>query len=188
MSHRPLAIFAALTLALTLPVASARASDPLLSGYGGPGGGEQVVLGGSTVKSPKSSSGASAPAQDPATAPLDASAGASSSGTSSGSASGGSALTRKPQRKKSSSSASQPKSDADEDTTQATTTTKPVALRGAPKVVAYPTRAGEVGGLPITAPGVLLLVLGVAAAALVGLGLRRLSGFDRGHDPQVSGR
>jgi hypothetical protein len=54
--------------------------------------------------------------------------------------------------------------------------------------VAYPTRAGEVGALPVSTAGILLIVLGVAAATLVGLGLRRLSGFDRPSDPQVSDR
>jgi hypothetical protein len=184
MPSRSLATIVALTLALALPVASAHASDPLLSGYGGPGGGEQVVLGGNTVKPPKSSSSA----QDPATASLKAGTGSETSSPASGtSASGGSGassgLTRKPQRKKSSSSSSKDRGD---DGDQGTTTTT-ATLPGAPEVVAYPTRTGDVGGLPVSAPGVLLVVLGVVAAMLVGLGLRRLCGFDRGSDPQVSG-
>ena len=181
MPPLPLATIAALTLALTLPVASAHASDPLLSGYGGPGGGEQVVLGGNTVKSTNSSS----PAQDPATAPLKADTGAPSPGTAASGA--GSTLTRKPQRKKSSSSSSKDKDDAAGQSTAKPTTT--TATRpGAPEVVAYPTRAGDVGGFPVSTLGILLIVLGVAAATLAGLGLRRLSGFDRASDPQVSGR
>jgi hypothetical protein len=179
MLSRPLATIAALSLALTLPAASAHASDPLLSGYGGPGAGEQVVVGG-TVKPSGSSS--SAAAQDPESASLEADTGAASSAGASGAA-----LTSKPQRKKSSSSSSKDKSDDNgQSTTSGTTTT--ATLPGAPEVVAYPTRAGDAGGLPLSAPGVLLIVLGIAAATLVGLGLRRLSGFDRASDPQVSGR
>lgn len=177
MPRRPLAIVATLTLALALPVASAHASDPLLSGYAGPGGGEQVVLGGTTVDTTKSSS-----SQD---ADLAADAGPTSSAAESGGAN--STLTRKPQHQKSSSSSS--KDEGDDDSRSATnggTTTATPA--GAPEVVAYPTRAGDVGDLPVSAPGMLLIVLGVAAATLVGLGLRRLSGFDRAPDPQVSDR
>src|SRR3954466_12220381 len=47
MIHRSPLLLALLAL-LALPI-PARAADPLLSGYAGPGSGEQVVLGGETV-------------------------------------------------------------------------------------------------------------------------------------------
>jgi hypothetical protein len=179
-----LPLLLALVTVLALP-AGARASDPLLSGYAGPGGGEQVVLGGTTVGSdktpPSGGSGATSSAggtnataeQSLKAAPTTSASGAASSSN----------LSRKPQRKKSSSSASKQKAD-DTSSTSATTTAPTAAIpSGAPVVVAYPTRAGEVGGLPVSAVGVLLGVLGLAALVLAGLGLRRLSSAS---DPQVS--
>jgi hypothetical protein len=183
MTHR-LTLIPALVLALALPVASAQASDPLLSGYAGPGGGEQVVLGSDTAGSGSGSSSSSSRADAPlkATATTPAPAAAAASPSSSGTSSDTPALTSRPQRKKSSSSASQDTGDdppTQTTTTQTTTTAAPV---GAPERVAYPTRAGEVSGLPVAPGGLLLVVLGVAAAVLVGLGLRRLSYAD--NDPE----
>jgi hypothetical protein len=171
-------------LAVLLIPAGAHASDPLLSGYAGPGAGEQVVLGGATAggkgggsDTPSggagaASSGASAatrPAQDqslraPATVTPAPSAAESQGATP--------ALTRKPQRRKPSSSSS--KHQADAGTSANTTTTTAATLPGAPEVVAYPTHAGAVSGLPLSAGGVLLVVLGLAGLILVVLGLRRL--------------
>lgn len=190
---RSLATIAALVLAVTLPAATAQASDPLLSGYGGPGAGEQVVLGGGKASPSKPSSKASQTStytQDPATAPLKASTAPVPAASSASSSRATSTLTRKPQRKKSSSRTSQSKDEGHDDDQNATSkvTTTPAPLPGAPEVVAYPTRAGEVGDLPISAPGLLLIVLGVAAATLVGLGLRRISGLERDPDAQVPGR
>ncbi|HET6507264.1 MAG TPA: hypothetical protein VFG42_10775 [Baekduia sp.] len=198
MSVRPLAILAALVLALALPVASAHATDPLLSGYAGPGGGEQVVLGGGSVGAKKGSSSGRAGTSDPGSASLKADTSASSPAAPAG-ASGGakSTLTSKPQRKTSSSPSSKREGHAESErhtsaqgaakSTTATTTT--ATLPGAPEVVAYPTRAGDgSGGLPISAAGIVLLVLGLAAATLIGLGLRRLSGSEAAQAPQVSGR
>ncbi|MCW2985496.1 MAG: hypothetical protein JWR63_3066, partial [Conexibacter sp.] len=73
--------------------------------------------------------------------------------------------------------------------TTAASATAATTLPGAPAVVAYPTRAGEVGGLPLSAAGVLLGVLGIAALVLAGLGLRRLAPGpgEPPHPPQVSG-
>jgi cobalamin biosynthesis Mg chelatase CobN len=178
-----LPLLLALVTVLALP-AGAHASDPLLSGYAGPGGGEQVVLGGTTVGSdktpPSGGSGTTSAAATGATAQQSLKAAPTS--TASGAASS-SNLSRKPQRKKSSSSASKQKAD-DTSSTSATTTAPTAAIpSGAPVVVTYPTRAGEVGGLPVSAVGVLLGVLGLAALVLAGLGLRRLSSAS---DPQVS--
>jgi hypothetical protein len=187
---RRLATILALTPALALPVASAHAADPLLSGYAGPGGGEQVVLGSTTVKTTKSSSGSSSASQpnpgDQSLAAATPSA-STSSAASDESEGASSTITRKPQRKKSSSSTSKDAGDDEQTTTtgSGTTTTTTATQPGAPAVVAYPTRAGEVSGLPVSAAGILLLVLGIAAATLLGLGLRRFSGSDDPHDPQV---
>lgn len=189
---RRLATIFALMSALALCAAPAHAADPLLSGYAGPGGGEQVVLGGTTVKTPNKSSKASSSRQDPADAPLKAAPAPSSTASSAtpGESEGASStLTRKPQRKKSSSSTSKDAGDDGTKTTTGTstttTTTTAATLPGAPEVVAYPARAGEVSGLPISAAGILLVVLGLAAATLLGLGLRRFSGSDDPRDPQV---
>jgi hypothetical protein len=191
--RRRLATILIAVSALTLPVASAHAADPLLSGYAGPGGGEQVVLGSTTLKKTDKGSSASTSGQDAAadaSLKADTSSASTASSPSSGESNGASStLTRKPQRKKSSSPTSKDRGDDANTTTSGsstTTTTTPAALPGAPEVVAYPTRAGEVSGLPISAPGILLVVIGVAAATLLGLGLRRFSGSDDPQDPQVS--
>lgn len=191
--RRRLATLLVLMPALALPAASAHAADPLLSGYAGPGGGEQVVLGSTTLKTTDKASTASTSGQDDAgnaSLKADTSSASTASSTSSGESNGASStLTRKPQRKKSSSSTSKDAGDDAKTTTtgsSTTTTTTPATLPGAPEVVAYPTRAGEVSGLPISAPGILLVVIGVAAATLLGLGLRRFSGSDDPQDPQVS--
>lgn len=164
----------ALLMLLLLPAAG-RASDPLLSGYAGPGAGEQVVLGGATVGG---GGGSGTPSGRGA---ADESLRAATSG-SAPSASGG--LTSTPQKRKSpSSSASHPTTMSHGAT--ASTTTAPA---GAPHVVAYPTRAGAVSELPISAGGVLALVAAVALLVLLGLGLRRLSAGseDAPRHPQVS--
>ena len=97
-------------------------------------------------------------------------------------------LTEKPQqRKRPSSAASRPKKDAGPTTTAPKTTTKATPV-GAPRAVAYPTRAGEVSGLPISAGGILALVAAIALFVLAALGLRRLSvgSEDAPRRPQVS--
>jgi hypothetical protein len=178
-------------LTLLLVPASGQAADPLLSGYAGPGSGEQVVLGGATVGggsggsggSGTSSSSSTADAADQSLKATTGSAPGASSTTTSSSGSG--TLTQKPQKQSSSSSKA---------TSSGTTSTSPKAaatatLAGAPAVVAYPTREGEVGSLPITGGGVLLAVIGLAALVLMGLGLRRLGGeTDDRKVPQVSAR
>jgi hypothetical protein len=161
-------------LLLALP-AAAQAADPLLSGYAGPGGGEQVVLGGATVGGgggPKSGGrgGAVATADESLRAPT----------TPAVASRGAATLTGKPQKRKSgSSSASHEKTmpgAASTGSKSPVTTTRP----GAPVVVAYPTRAGAVSGLPISAGGVVALLAAIALLVLAGLGLRRVI------SPQVS--
>jgi hypothetical protein len=175
-------------LALCLLPAGAHASDPLLSGYAGPGGGEQVVLGGAAVGGggggggDSGGSGAAVSLRAVTTPAPSAGASPSSSPTTS------SNITRKPERKKSSSSTSKTQTHAgtSANTTKTATT---ATLAGAPTVVAYPSRAGEVSGPPVSAAGVLLGVLGLAALVLAGLGLRRLSAAPvrAPTSPQVSG-
>jgi len=57
-------------------------------------------------------------------------------------------------------------------------------------VVAYPTRAGDAGGLPLSLGQVLLGVLGLGVLALAAVGLRRLGGgYDEPPPPaQVTGQ
>jgi hypothetical protein len=177
MSPRFSLILISVLLMLGLP-AAASASDPLLSGYAGPGGGEQVVLGagmvggggggtsgggGSATATADESLRATTPAAAPAPAP---------SGT-------GKLAGTPGKRKNGSSAASQhqkmPKA-AEAGSTSATST----AVAGAPPVVAYPSRAGAVSRLPISAGGVLALVAAIAVFVLAAMGLRRLI------SPQVS--
>jgi flagellar biogenesis protein FliO len=72
--------------------------------------------------------------------------------------------------------------------TSTKTTTNKATPAGAPHAVAYPTRAGAVSGLPISAGGVLALVAAIALFVLAALGLRRLSvgSEDAPRRPQVS--
>jgi hypothetical protein len=170
----------ALVILLAFPAAG-HASDPLLSGYGGPGGGEQVMLGGGAVGGGGGTSGGSgapvATGDESLRATVPSSAAAPSTSNK---------LTSTPQkRKSSSSSASHPKKTMPSGATQTTTTTTPA---GAPQAVAYPTRTGEVSGLPISAGGLLALVAAVALFVLAALGLRRLSvgSEDAPRRPQVS--
>jgi hypothetical protein len=170
----------ALLILLAFPAAG-HASDPLLSGYGGPGGGEQVMLGGGTVGGGGGTSGDSgAPA---ATGDESLRATGGRDGVSAAAPSAASKLTDTPQKRKSpSSSASHVK------TMPSGSTTTPATSAGAPQAVAYPTRAGEVSGLPISAGGILALVAAVALFVLATLGLRRLSvgSEDAPRQPQVS--
>jgi hypothetical protein len=147
MTHRsPLLLAVLALLALPMP---ARAADPLLSGYAGPGSGEQVVLGGQTV------------------------------GGGGGGAGGRPAnTTDKPEGKKPSSSSSKHEVTSGSSASSAAAPAQPA---GAPPAVAYPTRAGEVGGLPFSLGEALLAVAALALLVLTGLGLRRLT--DRPQDP-----
>jgi hypothetical protein len=170
----------ALLILLLFPAAG-HAADPLLSGYAGPGGGEQVVLGGGTVGGGGGTSGGSRAAATTADESLRAPA--SSSAVAPGTPS---KLTEKPQKRKTPlSAASQPKTMPSSATTATTNKTAPA---GAPQTVAYPTRAGAVSGLPISAGGVLALAAAIALFVLAALGLRRLSvgSEDAPRGPQVS--
>jgi hypothetical protein len=170
----------ALLILLAFPAAG-HASNPLLSGYGGPGGGEQVMLGGGAVGGGGGTSGGSGEAAAAGDESLRATSGRGAVSAAAPSAS--STLTAAPQkRKRPSSSAAHAKTTPSGSTTTATTSA------GVPQAVAYPTRAGEVSGLPISAGGILALVAAVALFVLAALGLRRLSvgSEDAPRRPQVS--
>jgi hypothetical protein len=168
-------------LVLALP---AQAADPLLSGYAGPGSGEQVVLGSQTVGKggggggPAGGAGAAASADLRATAPA-----ATTSPSGAGAAATPSSdHAAKAKRKKPSSSSSKQKMGS------ATSTSSTDAARqpGVPRVVAYPTRAGAVSGFPVSLGDVLLAIAALALLALGVLGLRRLTaGSDDPPAPQV---
>jgi hypothetical protein len=176
--------------AVLLVPASSQAADPLLSGYGGPGGGEQVVLGSTMVGGGGSGGTGTGTAADPSQQSLRApSSTAAATAPATRAASGGQSqgqgesATPKPHRSSSSkrSGSAAPRVPA-----------TPVATRppGAPPVRAYPSRASDAGGLPLSGADVLLAVLGVVVLLLAGLGLRRLTqGLpDDPGSPQVSGR
>lgn len=190
--RRPASARVPLLVALLAVVAvptPARAADPLLSGYAGPGSGEQVLLGGGEVGGGgggDSSGGAGATADQSLQA---AAPGTSSAGTTSDTPS-------TPKRKNSSSGTSSPASkqkhggsstSSGSTSSSSTTAAQPA---GAPRVVAYPSRAGEVGGLPFSFGQGVLAILGLALLVLAGVGLRRLRGGpdEPPSTPQVSVR
>lgn len=152
--------------ALALPTL-AHASDPLLSGYGSPGGGEQVVLGskllgnggggggggGPTASAPETLQAAPRPTQTPsapgASAPEGAPAAPHGSTVTPGRSSGKTRRAARPADSR--------------------------ALPGAPPVVAYPAAAHDAGGLPFSGTD-LAVLLGAAALLLVlAAALRRLT-------------
>jgi hypothetical protein len=171
---------------VALVAAPARASDPLLSGYGGPGSGEQALLGGGVVGGGSPGGGGSgarggaAATSLRATAPAAAAPAPAPQGTSSDTSASGS---RKPSRRRSSSSSREKMSGSTTSNRAASATPgsgSAATPLGAPRPVAYPTRAGEVGDLPLSLGGAMLLVLAAGALVLAALGLRRLT--DRPHD------
>jgi hypothetical protein len=174
--------------AVVLLPATSHAADPLLSGYGGPGGGEQVVLGSTTVggggnggNGTSTSAAATDPSQQSLRAPISTAATTKrAAGTPSRS------RARKPHRSAPSSNGSASVTATPADATRPATTARP----GAPAVLAYPSRASDAGGLPLSIADVLLGLAALAALVLAGLGLRRLADGldDRSVSPQVSAR
>jgi len=157
--------------AVMLLPASSHAADPLLSGYGGPGGGEQVVLGSTTVGGGGSSSAAGdSDASDQSLAAPTAQPSAAAPATR---------TSAKTPAHRSSSSAAPGKGSTSSD--------RPAAP-GAPIARAYPSRASDAGGLPLSGGDVPLGLLGLAALAGTAVGLRRLSvgADDDAASPQVS--
>jgi hypothetical protein len=194
--RRPASARVPLLVALLAVVAvptPARAADPLLSGYAGPGSGEQVLLGGGEV-----GGGGGGDSSGGAGATADQSLQAAAPGTSSATTGPGTTTDTPstPKRKNSSSGTSSPASkqkhggsstSSGSTSSSSTTAAQPA---GAPRVVAYPSRAGEVGGLPFSFGQGVLAILGLALLVLAGVGLRRLRGGpdEPPSTPQVSVR
>jgi hypothetical protein len=158
-------------LLLSLPV-GARAADPLLSGYGGPGGGEQVVLGATLVGPPSGGGTAGGP-------PEGLRAAQSVGGPELTRPAGSPASTGRRHRKSAPNAAG------------ATPAEDPSArVPGAPAVRPYPTRAGDAGGLPLPVGDALIGALALVLLALAAIGLRRLAPppSDAGAMPQESPR
>jgi len=165
--RRPATTIAAL-LTLTLAPAAAHAEDPLLSGYGGPGGGEQVVLGSKLiggdggsrsmrVKAPQRGAATAAPRVSGAAAvAVAAPTAASATGT----------RARRPHKRPRSSRG------ASAATRRAPVATPTPARPLAPVPVAAAVATS--GGLPLTSKDIVLLAAGLAAAALAGLTAARV--------------
>ena len=167
-------------LAVLLLAPSGASADPLLSGYGGPGGGEQVVLGSSLIGGSGGGSGGSGGSSASGStdslravpAPAAQAQAPAASGSSSGTAPRRSGTGRRSGAKRS-GSATRPKRPA---TSAPAATHVPTALAtGAPPVRAYPSRASAAGGLPLSPTDLLICALALVALSLVGSGLRRLS-------------
>jgi hypothetical protein len=152
-------------------------ADPLLSGYSGPGGGEQVVLG-SKLLPPRGGGGGGG-------------------GTSGGSALRATAVRTSPAPQPKVAEPSTPASSKPATTAPARhraarshPSRRPAAkapagptpddARGgpnpaAPSVIPYPSRASSAGGLPLSQSDIVLVALGAGALILVALALRRLA-------------
>lgn len=181
------ALMTALVTVLALPAPSL-AKDPLLSGYAGPGGGEQVLLGthlsGGASGGDGSGSATTAPAGGGTTtpdapgslrapAPTAASAGAPSPAPTSG-ASSGARSGAKAGRSGTSTESGR--------TGQATAS--PAAA--APRPVAYPTRADDAGGFPLSAAEILVGALALLAVAGMSAWMRRAGTHGGGPGAQAS--
>jgi hypothetical protein len=174
--------------ALLLLPAGSRAADPLLSGYAGPGGGEQVVLGGALIDPPSGGGSGRTPGSaglraTPAPAPsASSSPSGSSSSAGAGSARGTSARPRSGAHAKGSRRA-QPAAGG------SGVATAGAATAGAPPVRAYPAEPSGAGGLPLPGAALIAALAALVALVLLGLGLRRLTGarFAEPGTPQVSG-
>jgi hypothetical protein len=183
----------ALAVCVLLPGA-ALAGSPLLSGYAGPGSGEQAVLGGGVVggssgggggNSGGGASGATANqslAATPSANAPSADTGSASGGSSSRS---GSALSSRPHRKKSSSHTSSSKKPSTGSTSSSTSTTT-TTRTGAPAVTAYRNSSGQVGSFPLSAGGVVIALLALIAIVLAALGLRMVGRDGDDDGPPIS--
>jgi len=163
MVFRPVTLLCVLAAVLLAP-AAAWASDPLLSGYGGPGGGEQVVLGSKLL----------------------------GGGGGGGGPAGGATLQAAPAPTRSTPAGDRatrgpgtPSTTAtDSASTSLTTTPHPSDQRsapadvrpsGAPAVVPYPAGTQQAGMLPFSGGDLALLLGGAALLLLLAAALRRLT-------------
>jgi hypothetical protein len=171
---------------LCLPV-NVYASDPLLAGYGGPGGGEQVVLGSQlsggrgglsgaamsrTLRAAAPARSAAVPAAGnivaPALAVVTRAANPASGHRS-----------RKPSARHHRAARTPPRTPA-----------ATVVATAVPERIAYPARAGSAGALPLSGGDVIIVLLAFCALVLTALGLRRLSSSppSEGSPPQARRR
>jgi hypothetical protein len=159
-------------LVVALPATSI-ASDSILSGYGGPGNAEQAVLGSQLVTPPSGGSGSGGAGVESLRAASTSPAAPSSSSTPSKRQHAAPAKT--PSTSKHSASAGRSGAGA-----------TPTA---APAVIAYPTRQGGTGGLPLSGSDLLLALLALGALGAGGVVLRRLAAqVDDSSSPQASAR
>lgn len=196
--RRALPSLLAAALMVAAPTA-AHAADPLLSGYSGPGGGDQALLGsqllpaGGTKAKPSLRAAAPAAAEPaaavpaaagtPSTPAADSPAGgtAAGSGSAAGSAAGGSGAA-KSQTGAGSKTSKRAKGKAA--TPSSPTASAAPAARPVDAVpVRYPSKASDAGSLPISGGGIAAVLAGLAllvVLARVTAGLSRGAGQTRG--------
>jgi hypothetical protein len=170
---------------LLLAVPAARAEDPLLSGYAGPGGGDQAVLGSQLIGGagkgggggPSSGAGSAAGSRSlQAAAP--GSAAASGSGSGSGSGAGASSGTSNGKADRTGRSGAKGSRGSARRPGSASRTPGASARRPAPAIAAptYPSaRASGAGALPFSGEDVLLALLGAGVVAAVAAATLRLT-------------
>ncbi len=181
MTRRLLILITSVTL-LAVPAGAAAADRTLLSGYGGPGGGEQSLLGGTLLPAPRgngslraSTSAAGTPARGGSAPATTGQLPAGSASDGAGSASGGSGDTSTGSatgtaRREQSTDATRrgtKKSDTAPTSGARGRSTAGSTLAVAARPIAYPT-GNEAGALPVGGSDTLYVLLGLIALALVG--------------------
>jgi hypothetical protein len=167
-------LLTALATVLALPAPSL-AKDPLLSGYAGPGGGEQVLLGGRLLGGGGGSGGSGTAATTTGTASATQGslrAPAASGGTPTSSAPTTSSSGGKTRGKGAQASGGEAR--------------KAKGSTAAPRPIAYPTRAEDAGGFPLSAGELLVGVLALAGIAGMAAWLRRTATHGGGPGAQAS--
>jgi hypothetical protein len=167
--HRTVVVAIVLTLGAAPGVASASGSGALLSGYSGPGGGEQSVLGQTKLPAKHGSGGIRAPSP-PAVAPVVVAPPVTTPPVTTTTAKA------TPHPKHHQATTTTP---ATSPTTIATVTVTPrpsVTLPAdQPKVVVYPAAASTAAGLPLSGSTLLAIVLGLLLLAGTALATRNLA-------------
>jgi hypothetical protein len=177
-----------LGVALLAWPATSQASDPLLSGYGGPGNGEQALLGGELVDDGGSggSTAASAPARSAAQTSLAAPTPAAATGPSTAASPSPSIPAARPKAKRPRRATTlapvTPTPTAPAAPGAATAT---AATPGAPAVIPYADAGADSSALPLSTADVVVALLFVVALALVALGLRSVAGGVERADPSL---
>jgi hypothetical protein len=172
---------------LCLPV-NVYASDPLLAGYGGPGGGEQVVLGSQLSGGHGGSSAAATSSRTLRAAAPARTAAVPAAGSTVAPAPAVVTRAANPASGHGSPKPSAPHNRAAR--TPARTPAATVVPTAVPERIAYPARAGSAGALPLSGGDVIIVLLAFCALVLTALGLRRLSSSppSEGSPPQARPR